>query len=63
MPQERPPETDRVGLCRSCRFGDAVASSRGAEFWRCLRSLEEPEYSRYPRLPVVVCRGYEPRQP
>ena len=28
----------------------------------CERSKTEPEYPKYPRLPVVECRGYEPRK-
>jgi hypothetical protein len=27
----------------------------------CNRSRADPDYPRYPRLPVVSCAGYEPR--
>jgi hypothetical protein len=64
---------DRVGLCRTCRFGERVPSSRGAEFWMCRRSELEPasmagppeappaapRFPKYPRLPMVDCLGYE----
>ncbi|HEX4348427.1 MAG TPA: hypothetical protein VHZ73_12700 [Vicinamibacterales bacterium] len=52
-------QVDRVGLCRSCRLGDRVPSSRGGEFWRCRKSEVDPDFLKYPRLPVVECRGYE----
>jgi len=28
-------------------------------FLMCERSLTDPSYPRYPRLPVLKCRGYE----
>ena len=28
-------------------------------FWLCTRGLSDPAYAKYPRLPVVACRGYE----
>jgi hypothetical protein len=49
----------KVGLCATCRFGRPITSSRGAEFWQCGKALEDPAFPRYPRLPVVQCRGYE----
>jgi hypothetical protein len=30
-----------------------------AIFWMCQRSLTDPSFPRYPRLPVLQCRGYE----
>jgi len=39
-----------------------VRNTRGSEFSLCERSREDPDYPRYPRLPVVECRGYEPRE-
>jgi hypothetical protein len=53
------PAPDAVGLCRTCQWGERITSSRGADFWLCGRSFEEPEFPKYPRLPVLVCRGYE----
>jgi hypothetical protein len=31
-------------------------------FWMCERSLTEPSFPRYPTLPVLRCRGFEPAQ-
>jgi len=53
----RPP----AGLCDSCRHQRIVRNTRGSEFSLCERSRTEPEYPRYPRLPVTSCAGYEHR--
>jgi len=29
-------------------------------FWMCERSLADPSFARYPKLPVLRCRGFEP---
>jgi hypothetical protein len=53
--------TQRVGLCASCRFVRRVTSARGSEFWRCTRADAAPqEFAKYPRLPVLSCRGHAP---
>jgi hypothetical protein len=49
----------RVGLCASCRFGKIVRSQRASEFWLCERSRREPQFPKYPALPVLRCAGYE----
>jgi hypothetical protein len=47
-----------AGLCATCRHARAVASPR-ASYLRCGRSDLDPDYPRYPRLPVLHCVGYE----
>ena len=47
------------GLCAACVHGRRIQSARGSTFWLCRRSEGDPEYPRYPRLPVLVCAGYE----
>jgi hypothetical protein len=49
------------GLCDSCRHQRLVPNSRGSVFSLCERSRDDPAYPRYPRLPVAVCPGHEPR--
>jgi len=39
---------------------DIVTSSRASTFYRCRRSDDDPTFPKYPVLPVVTCRGYEP---
>jgi hypothetical protein len=53
-------ETD-PGLCGSCRHQQLVPNTRGSTFSLCRRSRKQPEFARYPRLPVLRCHGYEPR--
>jgi hypothetical protein len=54
----RPP----AGLCNSCRHQRLVPNTRGSVFSLCERSLREPEFPRYPPLPVLRCPGYEPAE-
>ncbi len=51
----------RFGLCDTCRHQRIVRNTRGSTFSLCQRSKTEPEYARYPRLPVRACPGYERR--
>ena len=50
---------EQVGLCAGCRHARQVSTPR-SRFWLCERSLEDASYDRYPRLPVLACRGFEP---
>jgi hypothetical protein len=47
------------GLCDSCVHQQLVPNTRGSVFSLCKRSREDPAYPRYPRVPVLSCRGYE----
>ncbi|HVS29718.1 MAG TPA: hypothetical protein VHE14_09210 [Solirubrobacteraceae bacterium] len=51
-----------AGLCDSCRHQRVVNNTRGSRFSLCERSRSQPEYPRYPRLPVTRCEGHEPRE-
>ena len=57
MGAQRPP----AGLCDSCRHQRLIRTTRKSEFSLCERSREDPDYPRYPRVPVQRCPGYEPR--
>ena len=59
---EREREKERAGLCASCRHARVLRSDRGAAFYQCRRAEVDSSYPRYPRLPVLECRGYEARQ-
>lgn len=48
------------GLCAACRHQQLVRNTRGSTFSLCRRSKTDPSFPRYPRLPVLECRGYEP---
>lgn len=49
----------RAGLCDSCRHQKVIRNTRGGAFSMCERSKKEPEYPKYPPLPVIECPGYE----
>jgi hypothetical protein len=48
-----------AGLCADCRFAKVNRSDRGAVFYQCGKSFEDPRFPKYPRLPVHACPGYE----
>jgi len=56
------PERSRaeVGLCAMCIHVHIVENRRGSRFYRCRLAEVDPSFPRYPALPVLVCRGYEP---
>jgi len=47
-------------MCDTCAHRQVVRTGRGSEFTLCQRSKDDPSYPKYPRLPVVRCRGHEP---
>jgi len=47
-----------AGLCASCRHARILAS-RASVFLRCCMAEADPAFPRYPRLPVLACKGYE----
>ena len=51
--------SDRVGLCATCEHCRIVKSERST-FYLCQRALTQPEFRKYPALPVLRCPGYEP---
>ena len=57
--QEREDERSRIGLCADCRFMRVIESARASKFYLCERSATDPTFPKYPRLPVLQCRGYE----
>ncbi len=55
-------ERSRVGLCADCRYMQRIESARGSTFYLCKRSATDHEFPKYPRLPVIQCRGHEPEE-
>ncbi len=61
--QESPgSERLRVGLCAHCRFMKKIESARGSIFYLCQLSATDPAFPKYPRLPMLQCRGYEQKE-
>jgi hypothetical protein len=48
------------GLCGSCANSRVVETRTGSRFFLCQLSAVDPAFPRYPRLPVLRCRGYTP---
>jgi hypothetical protein len=57
------PPPPLVGLCETCRHHRIIRSGKGSRFFLCALSREDPAFPRYPRLPVLQCRGHEPGPP
>jgi hypothetical protein len=57
------PKREQVGLCTDCRHMRLILSDRGATFYLCQRSTSDESFPKYPRLPVIQCKGYEPEGP
>jgi len=51
----------RNGLCPDCIHMRTIQSDRGSVFILCQLSAKDPSFAKYPRLPVLICRGYEPK--
>jgi hypothetical protein len=54
------PLAPNPGLCGECRNVRVVESRRGSRFFLCQLSDVDPRFPKYPRLPVLRCRGYQP---
>ena len=48
------------GLCETCIHRKEIRNDRGSVFILCGRGLTDPSFPKYPRLPVLQCRGFEP---
>lgn len=51
-----------AGLCGPCAWSRRVMAA-ASTFTMCTRGLTDPAYAKYPVLPVMACRGYEPVTP
>jgi hypothetical protein len=52
-------ETAIAGLCATCEHVRRVTSDRGSVFFLCRLSQADPNFPKYPRLPVLTCSGYK----
>jgi hypothetical protein len=46
------------GLCDSCTHQKLVVSGRGSTFSMCRLGLSDPDWPKYPRMPVLRCPRY-----
>ncbi len=52
-----------AGLCATCVNAEVIGNRRGSRFLFCALSRSDPEFPRYPALPVMQCSGYRGRGP
>lgn len=66
MPARDPRDGSRAaampdpGLCGACDHARVIETRTGSRFHLCRLSAVDPSFPRYPRLPVLRCRGYLP---
>jgi hypothetical protein len=48
-----------MNLCDHCRHCRTIRNDRGSVFLMCTLSFIDAAFPKYPRLPVLECRGYE----
>ncbi|HET8592867.1 MAG TPA: hypothetical protein VFL56_04320 [Solirubrobacterales bacterium] len=51
-----------AGLCDRCRHQRLIRNTRGSGFSLCELSRTDPDFPRYPRLPVRSCLGFAERR-
>ncbi len=49
----------RQGLCATCTWKREIHTDRSV-FTQCARGLTDTAFPKYPRLPVLACRGFAP---
>jgi hypothetical protein len=54
------PQNIDAGLCSRCRHARRIESDRGSVFIMCQFSTVDPNFPKYPRLPVISCVAYSP---
>jgi hypothetical protein len=51
-----------AGLCANCGHARVIESARGSKFVLCGLAATDARFPKYPRLPVLQCVGYSPKQ-
>jgi hypothetical protein len=55
-------EPARFGLCDRCVNQRLIRSGRGSVFSMCRCGLTDPDWPKYPRMPVLECPRFEERE-
>jgi hypothetical protein len=50
----------RFGLCDRCTHQKLITSGRGSVFSLCRIGLSDPDWPKYPPMPVTACPRFEP---
>ncbi len=51
-------DTSHIGLCLNCEYARHVEAKESSVYFLCERSLTDPTFPKYPRLPVLRCSGF-----
>ena len=54
------PGSPQPGLCGHCEHAHVIETRNDSRFYLCRLSAVDPAFPRYPRLPVLLCVGYQP---
>jgi len=57
--QQQTRNSSSAGRCADCLHARRIESAHGSVFILCELSLTDPNFAKYPRLPVLTCDGYE----
>jgi hypothetical protein len=53
--------TPRFGLCDTCEHQKVIETTRGSAFSMCRLGLSDPDWPKYPPMPVLACPRYRVR--
>jgi hypothetical protein len=45
-------------LCEACCWVRVIMTPRGSRFLLCTMSATDPRFDKYPRQPVIRCKGF-----
>jgi hypothetical protein len=51
-------QSENAGLCVTCLHSRKIISARDSAFFLCQLGFTDPNFPKYPRLPVLTCSGY-----
>ena len=51
-----------IGLCQTCQHVKIIENSNHSRFYLCLLSQSDPDFKKYPPLPVLTCPSYHLRK-
>jgi hypothetical protein len=54
-----PSQNSALGLCVNCVHARLIESAKGSQFLLCQLSQCNPNFPKYPHLPVLSCTGYQ----
>jgi hypothetical protein len=59
VPKLTETRANHPGLCADCTHARQITSDRTSTFLQCQLSFTDPQFPKYPRLPVLACSGYK----